>query len=988
MKTCHRRLQRITTRAVILVIILSFIIQPAPAFAWKSNAHVFLAEIARLDALDGTITLPRYDPDTGLVTSESLGPYPVDPKIRLALELCPEQYRAGALGPDAYPDAATGQLLIHPDNQPDGQAAFTGATNTSQWINRVWNSLPLNAIPATGSTCTTDLAKVAFATGFLTHTAGDMYGHTFINYFAGGAFDLTDNALQHVIIEGYVDKLIPDNETPNFYDISIWGADQLIYDILVKAMPGSFSASTMNQNKKVNFLSLPRLFNSVRKLPAGIVASLDSMIDFYDEKIDYYLAEAEACDWYDMSCSATTLLARASTYATMKATLISTTAIPRAYFKAWIEDIDDGLWEWVQFSQEVALTKLFKPDAGRPDDLLFPEKVADFITLSFVPMTPMPDRFGVIMRYLIPLGYPEIIDQIMMAGDNFYDYILDFDLYAGITMRKLQDFSMSPVSLFDVVVFLGNGVKVYRQEFRREILHLPPQTGVEAVDAVMTDPTLLALVQQAKQATGFQRTQLIVAALDRASTLEKILTPEVLDRLYLETLDYELIPAMRNTVAMDKLIMISRQGMDQLLTDIGYRCNPNLVPTPIMLGTFIRSLDESDQGLNPTFSDDKTNMGLGPLAPDKRPLMGIARDPVAYRTIFQLQEGHSATVLGYLNQTRTQCPTDPDITACTNKEMILAASFNLPSGATVNDIAFAGNRVYVTAGLDGLYILDNPSLLNGIDPLLGHLQFRENFYAQNMLINGDRAYISNGQTELISVNITNPAAPVVISDFTRMEPGVHNSYATDTFGLVKSGNHLFVSTGYNGVLEIDITTDELQEVNNIIPQKRMIQNPLEDQFNVVDVDLLDSNTLLVTTLRYLMAYDITPTGFSPIMLGFSPLSENAYRTTLGSGQNSQLAYVADGRGGLQVYNTSSVRSSSGFTLQGSVDLIGFSSDVAIVNNDTAIVSASSTLYTVDTTNFTNLKVACPVFESASRVLVHDNHLYAGEEGILKVFMLP
>jgi hypothetical protein len=961
---------------------------PAPVSAWKSNAHVFLAEIARLDALDGTITLPRYDPDTGLITSESLGPYPVDPKIRLALELCPDQYRAGALGPDAYPDAATGQLLIHPDNQPDGMAAFTGATNTSQWINRLWDSLPLNAIPTTSSTCTADLAKVAFATGFLTHTAGDMYGHTFINYFAGGAFDLTDNALQHVIIEGYVDKLIPDNETPNFYDISIWGADQLIYDVLVKAMPGSFSASTMNQNKKVNFLSLPRLFNSVRKLPAGIVATFDNMTDYYDEKIDYYLAEAEACDFYDMTCSATGLLARASTYALMKATFISTTAIPRAYYEAWIEDIDDGLWDWVQFSQEVALTKLFKPDAGRPDDLLFPEKVADFITLSFEPMTPLPDAFGVVMRYLIPLGYPEIIDQILMAGDNFYDYILDFDLYAGITMRKLQDLPLSPASLFDVVVYLGNGPKIYRQEFRREILHLPPQTGVEAVDAVRTDPTLLALVQQAKQATGFQRTQLIVAALDRASTLEKMLTPEVLDRLYLETLDYQLIPAMRNTVAMDKLIMISREGMDQLLEDTGYRCNPNLVPTPIMLGTFVRSLDESDQGLNPFFPDDKPNMGLGPLAPDHRPLMGIARDPVAYRTIFQLQEGHSPQVLSYLNQTRTQCPADPDLTPCTENEMTLVASFNLPSGVAVNDIAIEGNRVYLTAGQDGLYILGNPGLLNGSDPLLGHLQFRENFYAQNILIDGDRAFISNGQTELISVNITNPAAPVVISDFTRMEPGVHNSYATDTFGIVKSGNHLFVSAGYNGVLEIDITTDELQEIDNIIPQKRLIQNPLEDPLNVVDVDLMDSNTLLVTTNRYLFAYDITPTGFSPIMLGYIPLTENAYRTTLGSGQNRHLAYVADGRGGLQIFNASGVRGGSGFTLQGWVDLIGLSSDVAIVNNNTAIVSASSTLYTVDTSNFTQLKVACPIFESATRVLVHDNHLYTGEEGILKVFNLP
>lgn len=49
-------------RALVLVLILTFIIPPAPAHAWKSNTHVYLAEIARLDALDGSITLPPAQP--------------------------------------------------------------------------------------------------------------------------------------------------------------------------------------------------------------------------------------------------------------------------------------------------------------------------------------------------------------------------------------------------------------------------------------------------------------------------------------------------------------------------------------------------------------------------------------------------------------------------------------------------------------------------------------------------------------------------------------------------------------------------------------------------------------------------------------------------------------------------------------------------------------------------------------------------------------
>lgn len=988
-------------RALVLVLILTLLVPPAPVHGWKSNAHVYLAEIARLDALDGSITLPRYDPATGLPTGADLGPYPVDPRIRLALQHCPAQYRAGALGPDAYPDVATGQLLTHPDNLPASASGISGATDTSQWINALWAAAPVNLVSLNGnSACTVTLAKTAFAVGYLTHTAGDMYGHTFINYFAGGAFDLKDNALQHIIIEGYADALIPDDQTPDFYNISIENAVGIIYDVLVNRLPGKTLVGHITDNK-ANLLSIPRFFNGMRALPAGLLNNYNATLNDYQARIDSYNRRADACSWRDTSCSATWLRAQAAALQVAKTTYQAATKLPREYCEAWIADIDDGLWKWVLINHEIALAELFKPDAGRPEDILLAEKLVDYITLELEPMTPVPDAVGVVMRWLIPLGYPDFIDSFLMWGDSVFDYVKDYDLYGGLTYRKWQQYATSPASLFDIAVLLGSGPAIYRQQFRQEHLNLPPQTGVDAVDTIRNDATVQSLAQQARGAVGEQKVHYIVTALDRAASLENSLTQEVKDRLYLETLDYLQIPAMRNTVAMDKLIMISRQGMDQLLADIAYRCPASVVPTPIMLGPFMTSLDESDQGLDPQVTRNVASHGTS-TPPDNRLLMGLARDPLAYRTVLQLQEGHSPEVLEYLSQSTTQCPADAQYRPCTARSMTLAASYALPSGQTVTDIQLNGGQVYLSAGTDGLHILDLPSLLSGADALVSHLPLRQDYYAHNVLLapgmpvvqaqsplpasgTVDMAYISDGQEGMLMLDVSIPASPELILDFTRMQPGVFSSYSTDTYGLVRTNNRLYASAGYNGVIVFDTSaTDDLNEYDTIIPARRLIQNPVEEDFNVLDVDLLDANTLIVTTSRYLFAYDINPAAVSPIMLGYVELPDTAYRTIVSGGR----AYVADGRAGLLLYDLSGVRSGSSITLLGSLDLPGEATDVAVQNNSSAFLAAGEKIYIIDTANPSSLKASCPLYEPAARLQISGSHLLVGGAGTLKIYSLP
>lgn len=171
-----------------------------PAYAWKPKTHVYLAEEALRDALDnGKVTIYETDQASGKILGP-LGEFDVDPKILAALRTAPAQFRAGVLGPDAYPDILTGQQIIHPDEAlpHDGSASGTDA-----WLAHIWKRGFIE-----GATPQVQ----AFAIGYLTHGAGDVFAHTFVNHFSGGEFLLVPdptNAIKHLVLEGYIGKRTP-----------------------------------------------------------------------------------------------------------------------------------------------------------------------------------------------------------------------------------------------------------------------------------------------------------------------------------------------------------------------------------------------------------------------------------------------------------------------------------------------------------------------------------------------------------------------------------------------------------------------------------------------------------------------------------------------------------------------------------------------------------------------------------------------------------
>ena len=180
--------------AIVLCIALTMpafcLTQTSKVAAWKPEQHIGMGELVLEDLLaDSKLTIDGIDYDPNPV---ALG----------AINLYPQYYRMGCIGPDAYPDIYFGQCFIHPtkDLQDSSSASYS-----YEWI----DLLLKRAVQLYESgDYWTSMKAIAFTYGYMTHYAGDMFGHTYINGLTGGPWDLTGNegrnAQRHIVIEGYI----------------------------------------------------------------------------------------------------------------------------------------------------------------------------------------------------------------------------------------------------------------------------------------------------------------------------------------------------------------------------------------------------------------------------------------------------------------------------------------------------------------------------------------------------------------------------------------------------------------------------------------------------------------------------------------------------------------------------------------------------------------------------------------------------------------
>ena len=174
-----------------LVLMAALFAAPQAAMAWKPFTHNFIGDQVWPQAANGQATVGQRT-------------YPLPEGLAAALDAHQASYNGGVVGPDGFPDITFGQSQVHPNH-------------TGKWL----RFLMQKAQAAQSSKRYTAVEKArirAFSYGFLTHAAGDMWGHTLINDFAAGVFpsigDFTQRskaaiALRHVIAESYVGSATP-----------------------------------------------------------------------------------------------------------------------------------------------------------------------------------------------------------------------------------------------------------------------------------------------------------------------------------------------------------------------------------------------------------------------------------------------------------------------------------------------------------------------------------------------------------------------------------------------------------------------------------------------------------------------------------------------------------------------------------------------------------------------------------------------------------
>ena len=186
---------------------------------WKINTHLFAANVALADAInDGMVTIPPF------------GEFTVPPAVVQALREAPAAYRAGVLAPDLFPDMYFGGWVIHSDlSQSEKWMA-------DDWLRHVWTK-------ARTWPNDSDRNKVlAFGYGFLTHGAGDIFAHTWVNEKADGAwvsFEGKDRstAFKHIVLEGFVGEHTP----PTDLSLDVWPrfvSNTLIKDAVARRHSG------------------------------------------------------------------------------------------------------------------------------------------------------------------------------------------------------------------------------------------------------------------------------------------------------------------------------------------------------------------------------------------------------------------------------------------------------------------------------------------------------------------------------------------------------------------------------------------------------------------------------------------------------------------------------------------------------------------------------------------------------------------------------
>ncbi len=156
------------------------IVTPTCAYSFGLRTHLYIAEQVLSDL--------KKSGNCEILTAGATAKVPT--AICEAILRHPGAFRAGAIGPDAFPDLIVGQTFVHPGTKNGRQAA--------DWLDQLLSEAK-------------EPNEIAFAYGEMVHAASDVFAHSYVNNYAGGIFDLTsrrhkDVEKRHFELEKYIEQ--------------------------------------------------------------------------------------------------------------------------------------------------------------------------------------------------------------------------------------------------------------------------------------------------------------------------------------------------------------------------------------------------------------------------------------------------------------------------------------------------------------------------------------------------------------------------------------------------------------------------------------------------------------------------------------------------------------------------------------------------------------------------------------------------------------
>lgn len=330
-----------------------------PVRAWKPYTHTWSADLALVDAQDGRVEVAGRS-------------YPLDDRVVAALVAAPEQYRAGVVGPDAFPDLVMGQSVVHPGTEPDSDGV--PSATTGDWLtfvlDRAWDAQSDRRYGGKQKK-----QVLAFAYGFLTHAAGDVWAHTFVNEFAEGVFPALSDvatdaeaaavALRHIVVEGYVgDATRGFDANPDRQPVGGGVSDDSTPEVGLAAPPDLFVWETFVKRPKTRggrFGGRAFADRPVRGQPTAERGPLiDGFYDLHASLLAAAIPRDGSLPWSKRKVRRKIAQCVAVGCAIRKVTKQA----GRRYSLEWAKDVADGLEHWGRVGESFTLG-LFEPEVRR-----------------------------------------------------------------------------------------------------------------------------------------------------------------------------------------------------------------------------------------------------------------------------------------------------------------------------------------------------------------------------------------------------------------------------------------------------------------------------------------------------------------------------------------------------------------------------------------------------------------------------------------------